>query len=138
MLKDAMGGYRGTAEEISRLIVADPGNADAWCNRGNARSSTGDYRGAITDYTKALELGLRFREAITAHGNRGIARVKVGDMFGALEDFGEIIARKPNNTRLLHAAYTSRASVKEKIGDKEGADADRQLASMLSPEITTT
>ncbi|WP_076791976.1 tetratricopeptide repeat protein [Chlorobium sp. KB01] len=135
MLKDAMGGYRGTAIEISRVIQADPDNADAYCNRANALSSTGDYRDAIDDYTTALKIGLRFREAITAYGNRGIARLNVGDIYGALEDFSEIIRRKPGNNRLLHAAYNSRASVKEKIGDKEGAAEDRMQASMLSPDV---
>jgi tetratricopeptide (TPR) repeat protein len=138
MLKDAMGGYRGTVTEISRVILAKPDNADAYCNRANALSSTGDYAGAIGDYTTALTIGLRFREAIMAYGNRGIARVNVGDMYGALEDFSEIIKRKPNNTRLLYAAYNNRASVKEKIGDKEGAAEDKMQASMLSPDTTTT
>ena len=78
-----------------------------------------------------MTIGLRFREAITAYGNRGIARVNVGEMDGALEDFSEIIKRKPNNRRLLYAAYNSRASVKEKIGDKAGAAADKMQASML-------
>lgn len=135
MLKDAMGGYRGTAKEISRIILAEPENADAYCNRANALSSTGDYVGAIGDYTRALKIGLRFREAITAYGNRGIARLNVGDMYGAMEDFSEIIQRKPNNNRLLYAAYHSRASVKKQIGDKEGAAADLQEASMLFPDV---
>ncbi len=132
MMKDAMGGYRGTAREISRIIVAHPDNADAYCNRANVRSSSGDYAGAIEDYTMALTIGLRFREAITAYGNRGIARVNVGEMYGALEDFSEIIKKKPGNRRLLYAAYNSRASVKEQIGDKEGAADDRMQSSMLS------
>ncbi|WP_156777965.1 tetratricopeptide repeat protein [Chlorobium ferrooxidans] len=135
MLKDAMGGYRGTAIEISRVILAEPDNADAYCNRANALSSTGDYEGAIGDYTTALKIGLRFREAITAYGNRGIARLNVGDISGAMEDFSEIIERKPNNSRLLYAAYHSRALVKKQIGDREGAAEDIKEASMLLPNI---
>ena len=38
MLKDAMGGYRGTATEISRVIAEHPDNAEAYYDRGNARS----------------------------------------------------------------------------------------------------
>ena len=34
MLKDAMGGYRGTVTEISRIIIEQPDNAEAWYNRG--------------------------------------------------------------------------------------------------------
>jgi len=135
MLKDAMGGYRGTATEISRIIAASPGKAEAYYDRGNARSSCDDYDGAIADFTMALKIGLRLRETITAYGNRGMARVKSGDMDGALRDFSEIIERKSGNKRLLSAAYKNRALVKDKIGDSEGAAEDRKMALFLSSDI---
>jgi tetratricopeptide (TPR) repeat protein len=86
MLKDAMGGYRGTAIEISRVIAEHPGNTEAYYDLGNARSSCDDYDGAIDAFTMALKIGLRFREAIAGYGDRGIARVKSGDFEGAAED----------------------------------------------------
>lgn len=135
MLKDAMGGYRGTATEISRIIAEHPDNAEAYYDRGNARSSCDDYEGAIADFTMALKIGLRFREAITAYGNRGMARVRSGDLDGAIRDFSEIIKRKPNNKRLLCSAYRNRASVKERKGDSEGASGDRKMALLLSPDV---
>ena len=135
MLKDAMGGYRGTATEISRVIAEHPDNAEAYYDRGNARSSCDDYEGAIADFTMALKVGLRFREAITAYGNRGIARVESGDMEGAIQDFSEIIKRKPTNRRLLSTAYKNRALVKEKMGDSEGGAGDRKMAHLLSPDV---
>ena len=137
MLKDAMGGYRGTATEISRVIAEHPDNAEAYYDRGNARSSCEDYDGAIADFTMALKVGLRFREAITAYGNRGIARVKSGDFEGAIQDFTEIIERKPNNKRLLCSAYRNRALVKEEKGDCEGGAGDRKMAHLLSPDVNT-
>ena len=115
MLKDAMGGYRGTATEISRIIAEHPGRAEAYYDRGNARSSCDDYDGAIADFSMALKIGLRFREAITAYGNRGMARAKSGDLDGAIQDFSEIIERKPGNKRLLSTAYKIRALVKKKV-----------------------
>lgn len=133
-MKDAMGGYRGTAGDISRVIMAQPENAEAWYNRANARSSCGNYEGAVSDYTLALNIGLRFREAITALGNRGIARVETGDRDGAIADFSEIIRRKPGNRLLLSTAYRNRALVKEKTGDREGAARDRTMALRLLPE----
>jgi len=133
MLKDAMGGYRGTAREISRILVDHPENADAWYNRGNDRASCGDYEGAVSDYDMALRLGLRFREAVNAYGNRGMARVETGDLEGALEDFSEIIARKPKNLWMLRSAYLNRALQREKQGDSGGALDDRRMALLLSP-----
>ncbi|NTW64197.1 MAG: hypothetical protein HGA46_09015 [Chlorobiaceae bacterium] len=137
MLKDAMGGYRGTAMEISRVIAEHPGKAEAYYDRGNARSSCDDFDGAIADFTMALKIGLRFREAITAYGNRGMARLKSGDMHGAMLDFSEIIERKPGNRRLLCTAYKNRALAKEKKGDSEGAAGDRKMALLLSSGINT-
>ncbi|NTV98147.1 MAG: hypothetical protein HGA70_03180 [Chlorobiaceae bacterium] len=133
MLKDAMGGYRGTATEISRIILEHPDKAEAYYDRGNARSSSGDDEGAIGDFSMALKIGLRFREAISAYGNRGMARVKIGDLDGALADFSEIISRKPTNRRLVCTAYMNRAMVKEKKGDSEGAAWDRKMAALCIP-----
>ncbi|NTV17641.1 MAG: tetratricopeptide repeat protein, partial [Chlorobiaceae bacterium] len=116
-------------------IAEHPGRAEAYYDRGNARSSCDDYDGAIADFTMALKIGLRFREAITAYGNRGMARVKSGDLDGAVRDFSEIIERKPGNKRLLSAAYKNRALVKEKKGDSEGAEGDRKMALLLSSDI---
>ncbi|MCF8383055.1 MAG: tetratricopeptide repeat protein [Chlorobium sp.] len=135
MLKDALGGYRGTAEEITRIISRYPENAEAWYNRANARSRTGDFRGAEVDYTMALKLGLRFREAVTAYGNRAIARAELGEIDGAIEDCSAIIDRRPNNKRLLYAAFMQRALLKEKKGDSEGAAGDRKIAALVCPRI---
>ena len=39
MLNDAMGGYRGTACEIRRIILEHLENSEAWYNRGSDRAS---------------------------------------------------------------------------------------------------
>jgi tetratricopeptide (TPR) repeat protein len=132
MLKDALGAYRGGIHETTRVIGMRPDSADAWNDRANARNCLGNFSEAVSDYTRALELGLRFREALTALGNRGLARIVLGDLDGALDDFSEIILRKPTNKLLLRSAFVQRASVKEKKGDSEGAAADRNMAVMLS------
>jgi tetratricopeptide (TPR) repeat protein len=132
MLKDALGGYRGSVEEISRIIEEHPDNAEAFYDRANARSCSGDFEGAIKDFTMALKIGLRFREMIVAYGNRGIARMEKGDIEGAIGDFTEIISRKPNNRRLLRSAYLNRAQLKDKKGDVEEAAWDRKMAALCS------
>lgn len=133
MLKDALGGYRGTAKEITKGITRYPEDAEGWFDRANARSSTGDFRGAEADYTMALKLGLRFREAIAAYGNRAIARAELGEIEGAIEDCTAIIDRRPNNRRLLYTAYMKRAVLREKQGDSDGAAGDRKVAALVCP-----
>lgn len=130
-MKDAMGEYRGTVSEVSRIIREQPDNADAWYSRGNVGCSSGDYDGAVRDYTMALTIGLRFRETIHAYGNRGLARGEVGDVDGAINDFSEIIARKPRNRSMLRTAYWKRALMKEKKGDSQGAAEDRTMAHLI-------
>lgn len=134
MLKDALGAWRGSEEELSRLIEADPVNADAWSNRAGVRSASGDLEGALGDLTMAIKLGLRFRERIIAYGNRGIIRCETGDYEGAIEDFSAVIEARPRKS-IMKAALMQRALAKEIIGDREGSAADRRLASILSPDL---
>jgi regulator of sirC expression with transglutaminase-like and TPR domain len=134
MLKDALGAWRGSEEEISRLIEADPVNAEAWSNRAGVRSAAGDLAGALGDLTMAIRLGLRFRERIIAYGNRGIIRCETGDCEGAIEDFSAVIEARPRKS-IMKAALMQRALAREKLGDREGGAADRRLASILSPDL---
>ncbi|RXK87561.1 tetratricopeptide repeat protein [Chlorobaculum sp. 24CR] len=134
MLKDALGAWRGSEEEITRLIEADPVNPDAWHSRAGIRSASGDLAGALEDLTMAIKLGLRFRERITAWGNRGLIRCQTGDYEGAIEDFSAVIEARPRKS-IMKAALVQRALAKEKFGDREGSAADRRLARILSPEM---
>ncbi|NTW52337.1 MAG: tetratricopeptide repeat protein [Chlorobiaceae bacterium] len=134
MLKDALGAYRGSEREMSRLIDADPDNAEAYCGRAGVRSAEGDLEGALMDYSMAIRLGLRYRESIGAYGNRGLIRFQTGDYEGAIDDFSGVINRHPMQKGLVKAALLQRALAKEKIGDREGASADRRLAKLLSPD----
>jgi tetratricopeptide (TPR) repeat protein len=134
MLKDALGAYRGSEREMSRLIDADPDNADAYCSRAGVRRADGDLDGALRDFTMALRLGLRYRESISAYGNRGLIRFETGDYQGAIEDFSEVIERHPRQKGLMKAALLQRALAKEKVGDRDGAYADRRLETLLSPD----
>lgn len=134
MLKDALGAYRGSVREISKLIESEPGNADAYYSRAGVRAAEGDQEGALGDFTMALKLGLRYRESIVAYGNRGLIRFETGDYQGAEDDFSAVIERKPRQKTLMRAALMQRAAAKEKLGDCNGAAADRRLASLLSPD----
>ncbi|NTU97635.1 MAG: hypothetical protein HGA62_07485 [Chlorobiaceae bacterium] len=134
MLKDALGGYRGTVGELDRIIGEHPDNAEAFYHRANAKSCSGDFDGAVRDFTIAIGIGLRFREMIAAYGNRALAKMETGDIPGAMADFSEIIARKPGNRRLLRSAYLNRALLRQREGDAEGAARDRELATFCTPE----
>jgi len=70
-------------------------------NRGIVKNMTGDFIGAIPDFTQAIELDKKMGAAFF---HRGIAKSKTGDLDGRLGDFrqaallGEINAERWLNT----------------------------------------
>ena len=135
MLKDALGNYRGSLRELDRIVDEEPNNAEAYYDRANARNRAGNKTGAISDYTLAIEFGLRPRERFLALGNRGLARADLEDIEGAIDDFTAIITAGPKNKGILKTAFINRALLKRKKGDVNGADLDYQEA--LSIRTTT-
>ncbi|ASQ91094.1 hypothetical protein CHL67_09355 [Prosthecochloris sp. GSB1] len=128
MLKDALGSYRGSLDDLDRAVREAPRNAEAYYDRANVKSRNGNNAGAAGDYTIALELGLRMRERFLALGNRGMARVALGDVGGALSDFSEIVDASPKNRSILRTALLNRMVLRKRIGDFEGADLDYRRA----------
>jgi len=57
-------------------VLALAQTAEEYHNKGNAKVNLGDYRGAIQDYSKAIELNPNDAEA---YYNRGNAKVNLGD-----------------------------------------------------------
>ena len=55
----------------------------AYYNRGVSKDKLKDYNGAISDYTKAIELE---PNDASAHYNRGISKYYTNDLKGACED----------------------------------------------------
>jgi len=51
--------YSGAIADFTTAIEMFPGNADAYLNRGIAKSRMGDKEGAIKDFKKQVELDLK-------------------------------------------------------------------------------
>ena len=58
--------------------------AEFYSNRAKDKYYSGDYYGAISDYTKAIEINPNYA---LGFGNRGAAKEKIGDMQGACNDW---------------------------------------------------
>ncbi|ELS33652.1 MULTISPECIES: tetratricopeptide repeat protein [Pseudanabaena] len=93
-------------------------------NQGNAKSESGDVKGAIESYNKAISLQPSFPEAFI---NRGNVKAKAGDKEGAIADFNEAIHLKADSA----TAYASRGDLKHLSGDNAGARADLMKAAEL-------
>ncbi|MDB9712973.1 tetratricopeptide repeat protein, partial [Flavobacteriaceae bacterium] len=67
--------------------------AEEYFNSGYDKDEVKDFYGAISDYTKAIELDPNYANA---YNNRGILKNKLKDYYGAISDYTKVIELKPN------------------------------------------
>ena len=118
--EDAIDAY----DEAIRL---KPNFAEAYNNRGNAKSDLGRHEVAIADYDEAIRLKPNFAEA---YNNRGTAKEGLYRYEVAIADYDEAIRLKPN----LAEAYNNRGNVKTKLGHHENAIDDYNQAIQQKPD----
>ena len=78
---------------------------------------TKDFKGAIEDFSKAIDINNKYYEA---YFKRGIAKFNIEDFMGAIEDFSNALVINPKYEK----AYRMRGLTKEKIKDYNGAIKD--------------
>ncbi|MEI0668873.1 tetratricopeptide repeat protein [Brachyspira pulli] len=78
-------------------------------HRGNAKYNLGEYKEAIKDYDKSIELNPSDSDV---YNNRGFAKEKLGQYQEALQDFKKALELDPNNN-------TAKGNIKN-IQDKYG------------------
>ncbi|HML94548.1 MAG TPA: tetratricopeptide repeat protein [Thermodesulfobacteriota bacterium] len=98
------------------------GDAKAYCARGYANSSFGDFEGALVDFSRAIELD---SEYVEAYVTRGLVRIVLGDYSGAVRDSGNAIEIDPEYAE----AYATRGLARRNLADYKGAirDLDRAI-----------
>ena len=107
--------------------------AEEYFNRALDKEELEDYRGAITDYSKAIGLNPEVNVGVASYLNRGLCKTKSEDYRGAIVDFSKAIELKPN----FAEAYYERGIAKEKLEDYGGAIADFTQTIELNPFIVT-
>lgn len=112
---------------LSAHLRRNPTDAEAFANRGVARTAVNDFDGALADFEVALRLNPGFARV---HVLRGNLRKKRGDPKGALEDFDDAIGLDPENAPV----HYSRANIRTDRGDLDGAIADYTVALRMEPE----
>ena len=116
---------------VHNKIIAKEPKAWAYSNRGNAKSSLGDNKGAITDYDTAISLD---PQLANAYSNRGVLKAELGDKKAALTDFETAIRLDPQFAK----AYSNRGIVKSELGDNKGAMSDFDTAIGINPQHATS
>ena len=105
-------------------------SADTYFLWGNAKHKTGNYRGAIADYTAAIRLKPDY---FLAYGNRGNAKARLEQYFDAITDYDMVIKLKPDSSK----AYNGRGAAKANLGQHSAAISDYDIAIRLEPDDAT-
>ncbi|MGA3207330.1 MAG: tetratricopeptide repeat protein [Syntrophales bacterium] len=103
-------------------------NSLAFCNRGVAYASLDNYRQAIGDYDKAIELDPKFAKA---YDNRGAAYGSLGNYRKAIEDCSKAIELDPEFAK----AYDNRGVAYASLGNNRQAIGDYDKAIELDPKF---
>jgi len=102
--------------------------AEEYFYRGYDKSNKGDYNGAISDYTKAIEINPNFADA---YYNRGSSKNDLKDYYGAVSDYTKAIEINPN----YGEAYSNRGIGKNVLKDYYGAISDYTKAIEINPNF---
>jgi len=98
--------------------------AEEYLNSGVEKFNLQDYRGAIEDLNKAIEINPLF---VDAYGKRGAAKTILKDYRGALSDYTKAIEINPQDA----LAYYTRGLLKLKLDQKDSACLDLSKADEL-------
>ncbi len=124
----------GAALTSAAVMLSVPQQAKAdnsvfYYHRGVERQNVGNYSGAISDYSKAIEINPRYGDA---YYNRGLAKRQLRDYSGAIADYNKAIEINPRDAE----AYNNRGWVKvDKLQNYSGGIADYNKAIKINPKL---
>jgi tetratricopeptide (TPR) repeat protein len=151
------GKYPEAVAHFTRALEIAGQRADAYLERGNAHRSLGEADAALTDFQAAADLNTSLA---AAHNGIAMIYIERKDSRHALEELNKSLALEPNIEAFYQRAeilegqgehqkaiadydqaisvardapymYRARAMAKEKLGDLEGAHADRLAAAQI-------
>jgi tetratricopeptide (TPR) repeat protein len=104
--------------------------SDCYLKRGISKSNLNDYRGAIMDFTKALEYNPNLHEC---YYRRGVEKLSLEDRKGAILDITKYIVQSPNG-EYIKFAYAERGLAKIGLNQKESGCLDFSKSGELGYE----
>ncbi|KAJ3276098.1 TOM (translocase of outer membrane) complex component [Terramyces sp. JEL0728] len=76
-------------EQFEKASLISSTNPDLYYHRGQVRFLTGDFQGAIDDYSTSLKNESASESSVYVHIQMGVAKYKLGDIVGAEKKFRE-------------------------------------------------
>ena len=119
--------FTGTVIVLTTSAKADTKTAQFYYERASKKFDKGIYKGAISDYTKAIKINPDYGDAFDG---RGFAKEKIEDYKGAISDYTKAIKINPENGDTFHG----RGYSKEMLKDFEGAISDYTKAIKINPQ----
>lgn len=111
----------------TKVLEANPSDAQAYYNRANAYYDTSAYQQALKDYTSAIQLEPNRSEL---YYNRSLTYLDLQDRRSAITDLNEVIKLEENNTDALY----KRGTTYYELGEYRAAIEDFDRAIRLSPK----
>ncbi len=101
-------------------------NPETYARRGRDYFDMKEYKSAIKDFDRAIEIDSEFSYA---YFNRGLAKISSSDLQGALKDYSTVIRLDHDNA----IAYYCRATLKDSLCDYNGAIDDYNQVARINP-----
>ena len=158
--------YDEAVKDYDQAIALQPIFPDAFLNRSIAKEHLGQYPEAVADVDQALQLRPYFANALSercwlravwgreldralddckaalqidddsaeALGNRGVVEYRLAEYPQALSDFNESVRRDDRAA----TSFYFRGLTKRRLNDRDGGDADIEIAHKLDPNIDSS
>jgi len=108
--------------------------ADEFYKQGCKKMKDQDFRGAISDFSKAIELDTNH---LSAYNNRAVSKDESGEKMGAILDLDktiELFSKNETSPSRLAMLYGYRAFLKNDTKNYQGALADYSKALEMDPK----
>jgi len=118
------------AEKPMERVLPPMETAEIYFSRGVDSSQKGDFRRAVSDYNKAIDVNPEF---VVAYLNRGYSYSRMGEFDKAIADYTKAIELNPRYA----IAYHNRGFVYRKMGDYDRAILDFTKAIEIDPKYAS-
>ncbi len=120
-------GYKKAINDFNKAINILPNYQDAYVMRGYVKFKLKDFKGAMSDLTKAISLNPQ--NSALAYDFRGRVKFELNDYIGARDDFTHSIDLENNNGRV----YMRRGNCYEQLESYAGAIENYTMCIKLTP-----
>ena len=120
-------GYNKATGNETVVYETPQNNAEEYFYRAYEKANQNDHYGAISDYTKGLELDPTL---YLAYANRAKSKMHLKDFYGAISDYTKSLKINPD----FIDAYYDRGKLKFDLNDMYGAISDSNLAIEIDPD----